>query len=190
MKKQLFIVLFIFSGIFVFGQSPIYPWNTPENNIEENAYLKDTQNQLLPYTGTWVYTNGNKKVTIKFQRIMYYFTFGKKYFMDQIAGRYKVENGSTVVYNDLNFNFQSADIAGVKIYQNRLYGSYFDELNCRILSDVEIWLDPANPNKMYMETYIQGTATFLHDDESCPHEFEPGFGEVLTIPNQMILYKQ
>lgn len=190
MKRYIFILLFSLVGIYVFGQSPVYPWNTTWDNVEENAYIKDTQNQLLPYTGTWIYTNGSKKVSINFQRIMYYYSFGKKYYMDKIAGRYKVENGSTVVYSDMNLNMQSANLTAVRIHDNKLYGSYFDELNCRILSNIKVWLDSANPNKMYMEIDVQGLDPFIWEEDTCPNQYDANFGEVLTMPNYMVLYKQ
>jgi|SRR5690606_21891201 len=189
--KKLIILIIICAGIQQgLSQSPVYPWNTEWDAVEDNAYIKDTQNQLLPYTGTWVYTNGNKKVTIKLQRIMYYYTSGKKHFMDKIAGRYKVENGSTVVFSDWDLNFASANLSGVRIYENKLYGSYFDAGNCRILSDVKIWLDPNNPNKMYMESELQGKMPFVQDEDECPQWRNPGFGENPTIPRSIVLYKQ
>lgn len=72
------------------------------------------QNQLNPFEGTWVYQQGAKKVTMHLEKLVDYYGYGKKkYYKDVINGRYKVENGTTVVYNDLDENMLDADIGGI-----------------------------------------------------------------------------
>ncbi len=62
------IVLTLF--VFINAQSPILPLNTDPFEIPEGAYLKDLNNILPQYEGTWQYYENGKTVTLNFQKFM------------------------------------------------------------------------------------------------------------------------
>lgn len=92
----------------------IRPLNTPYRDINDGDYWRDTQNQLNAFEGIWTYQQGSKKVTIKLEKLIDYNNIGyPKFYKDKIKGRYKVENGSTVVYSDWNKPMIEGDISGI-----------------------------------------------------------------------------
>src|SRR5690606_29543669 len=110
--KTYLISIVILLSINLSSQT-VVPLNTPYRDIPNNGYLRDTFNQLNPFVGIWVYQQGNIKVTIKLEKLIYYLDIGyPKYYKDIIKGRYKVENGSTVVYSDWNKPMIDGYIAG------------------------------------------------------------------------------
>lgn len=63
---------------------------------EPNKYYKDLYNDLDPFVGTWIFTNGNTALTITLQKKIR--MQNRNFFEDVLIGGYKyVVNGSTVV---------------------------------------------------------------------------------------------
>ncbi len=189
MKTILFLITISLSS-FLFSQT-IVPLNTSFENIPDNGYVKDTQNQLNPFEGTWVFQQGSKKVTIKLEKLIYYNDSGlKKYYIDIIKGRYKVENGTTVVYNDLNEITLTGDISGSLFNSEGYYKmSYWDENECRLLYRVKIKLNPFDSNKLIWEMAIAGIVAFDFEDE-CQRKYDDDWGTISTLPVSMILTRQ
>jgi hypothetical protein len=63
MKK---IFLFILFSVAISCTAQTYPLRT-FTEIPENAYLKDTNNELATYEGTWKGTFNNKTIFITFK---------------------------------------------------------------------------------------------------------------------------
>ena len=147
-------------------------------------------NQLNPFEGIWVYQQGAKKVTIRLDKIIYHVESGrKKYYVDVINGRYKVENGSIVIYNDMVQPMLTADISGNDLWQGFYHLSYFDEKECWLLYNVKIKLDPNNSNRLIWEMGLDGMAAFDFEDE-CQRKYDSDWGTVSTLPKNMVLTRQ
>jgi hypothetical protein len=72
MKSKIFLTLImvVLTTIIINAQSPILSITTERgSNIPDGAYLKDTNNVLDKFTGTWQYTQGNDTLTISIQKI-------------------------------------------------------------------------------------------------------------------------
>lgn len=188
MKTLLFLIT-ISLGSFLYSQT-IVPLNTSFDNIPQGGYVKDTQNQLNPFEGIWVFQQGSKKVTIKLSKLIYYMEGGqKKYYTDIINGRYKVENGSAVVYDDLSEVMLTGDISGNNFRQGYYELSYWDEKECRLLYHVKIKLDPNNSNILIWEMTSDSLSAFDFEDE-CQRKYDSDWGTISTLPVSMILTRQ
>lgn len=184
---MIFSILILVSSVLL--SQTVVPLNTPFDDIPDNGYVKDTQNQLNPFQGTWIYQEGSKKVTIKLEKLVYHLDSGrKKYYVDIINGRYKAENGSTIVYDDLNEPMLTGDISGNDLWQGYYHLSYWDEKECRLLYDVKIKLDPTNSNKLIWEMSLNDHLTAFETD--CPRLDDPDWGSVVTLPENMVLTRQ
>ena len=121
MKPLLVIALITFLSCK--AQNPLLSINDLGMNNLNNAYYKDLNNDLNPFEGTWLYTNGNtslKMVLVK--KTMY---FNGKYFEDLIIGEYQyIENGvekiNTLTNLSLNLG-HSHKIDGNSIYNNCMF---------------------------------------------------------------------
>lgn len=59
-------------AVSFFKTQQTVPLSTFIEDIPANAYVKDVNNELIPYTGTWNGTWNNKTFTVQFKRIKKY----------------------------------------------------------------------------------------------------------------------
>jgi len=91
MKKIIILLL----TITAFScKSQIIPQNNAYVNIPQGAYIKDTQNFLDNFVGTWQYQNGNEQFTITFAKELHYNY--DSWYQDILIGEYKYVNSSGV----------------------------------------------------------------------------------------------
>ena len=98
--KNIFIILLAIVATHCKAQTPIVDLQTWDGDIIPNMYLKDTNNVLNPFEGTWLYTNGTTSLKIilvkKSMKLL------ATYYEDLIIGEYQyVENG-VEKFNSLN----------------------------------------------------------------------------------------
>lgn len=88
-------------------KSQIIPQNNAYVEIPYNAYIKDTENFLDNFVGTWQYQNGNEQFIIILSKVLHY-DFGS-YYNDIIIGEYKYidSNGTTLVNTLSDMNNQN-----------------------------------------------------------------------------------
>ena len=185
--KTYLITIILLLCLSLAGQ--VFPLNTHISNITDGAYWKDTQNQLNPFVGVWVYQQGSKKVTIKLEKLIDYNDIGHpKYYKDKLKGRYKVENGTTVVYSDWNETMLNGDISGIMFKQGNYLLSYFDEPECDLPYDVKIKIDPNNSNRLIWDMEGDGVVQPFATD--CARYFAPDLGAISTLPLHMVLTRQ
>lgn len=185
--KPIFLTIAFSLTTLLFSQSPILPLNTSYDDIPNNAYLKDLDNRFTPYVGTWVFQQGNTKVTIKFQKVMDYIALGAgpHYYTDRLRGNYKVEKNGIVVYNNLGEPIKDARITGSGYGTGNIHLLYIDYLKCSIWGDAEIWID-AN-GKLNWSMYMSNPTPYLLDE--CPEYYNEDFFDSMTLPYQMVLTK-
>ncbi|CAF3337583.1 unnamed protein product [Rotaria socialis] len=82
-------------------QTPILPLGTYED-IPNGAYLKDLDNILLPYVGTWEGVLNNKKYTFVLTKFTQHYSNYNLYFEDELRGNFKVTDlaTNTVIYDN------------------------------------------------------------------------------------------
>lgn len=77
----------------------IYPLNTDFRTIPNNAYLKDINNELLPYIGTWKATFDSKEIIIKVDKIENHSVKSgtQIFYRDVLFIRYSIKNSQGIV---------------------------------------------------------------------------------------------
>jgi hypothetical protein len=93
--RKILIVLIVLTSLSC--KSQIIPQNNAYVDIPEGAYIKDTQNFLDNFVGTWQYQNGNEQFTITFAKVLH--NNNDSWYEDILIGEYKYvnPNGVTLV---------------------------------------------------------------------------------------------
>lgn len=121
MKSKIFLTLImvVLTTIIINAQSPILSITTERgSNIPDGAYLKDTNNVLDKFTGTWQYTQGNDTLTISIQKITQH--FNGSYYKDKLIGGYKYVQNGKVLVNNISPSSDDLLISGSLIKSNDL----------------------------------------------------------------------
>lgn len=152
-----------------------------------DIYMKDINNLMIPYLGTWKWTVGNKEMTLTLiKQTKYHYNRGPiNYYKDRIAGYYIYkENG--VIIADTSGDNLNKDFGGVKVHfvlsPNSKVSSiaFYDYLKHK---DYEVSLELISPTQMKFHgredtditQYSRGT-----------HTIYPG----TTFPLEMTFTKQ
>ena len=139
MKKYIFLAI----SIICFScKAQIYPMNQDYlNYLDNNNYIKDTNNDLNKFEGIWKWTsptNTNTYFEVHFFKVLNWKYPSPKfnYYMDHIFGNYKyVENGVEVT-NTLNrTNYNSTIFGQSPIILSNCFAPLFKDLNI-IMRDV------------------------------------------------------
>lgn len=95
-------ILFSLAILTAFScKSQIIPQNNAYVDIPNNAYIKDTENFLDNFVGTWQYQNGNEQFTITLSKVLHH-DYGS-YYNDIIIGEYKyIDSNGTLLVNTLS----------------------------------------------------------------------------------------
>lgn len=110
--KNLFLFIFICSIISCSAQT--YPLRT-FTDIPENAYLKDTNNELSSYEGTWKGMWENKIIYITFKKNIYIYDDVLRYYKDNLIGKFKVlDTNSNILFDNTNLPDSDPKIWGGK----------------------------------------------------------------------------
>ena len=92
MKQILLIIIITLSVLSCKAQSPVIDLADYQAELVDGAYLKDVNNELDKFVGTWVYSNGNTSLTITFQKINQ--VYNDSWYEDLLIGEYQyIENG-------------------------------------------------------------------------------------------------
>lgn len=97
------------------SQSPVYTLGESPTNKPQNSYLKDTNNVLNKFAGTWIYNQNGKKFTIYLQKLE--MTKLINYYVDELNGGYKYIDGSNTIINTLNNSTQDSKLSGFTLWE-------------------------------------------------------------------------
>ncbi|QQV03649.1 DUF6705 family protein [Chryseobacterium sp. FDAARGOS 1104] len=98
------------------AQSPVY---TLGNNdipgiIPNNAYIKDVNNILNKFEGTWKYSENGKIFTISLQKIKIDL---QGYFKDLLRGNYKYVSNNLTLADTTNYPLSDANLSGARLWE-------------------------------------------------------------------------
>ncbi|GAA5084735.1 hypothetical protein GCM10023210_04830 [Chryseobacterium ginsengisoli] len=123
MKKIILLMLFI---SIVSCKAQIIPMNNDHVETPDGAHLKDTENFLNKFVGTWKYQNGNEQFIIILKKENDHFY--KTYYKDILYGEYKYisSSGNTLIntLDKIDFAYPSKsyhNISGASLISNNLY---------------------------------------------------------------------
>ncbi|HBV16852.1 MAG TPA: hypothetical protein DEB71_16125 [Chryseobacterium carnipullorum] len=102
---------------FIF-KAQTYPLRT-YTEVPINAYIKDLDNELVPYEGIWKGTWNGKTVFIYLKRIKNYFTHleNKPYYNDILIGKFKILNSNgTILFDNSILSDENVKIKGSRFF--------------------------------------------------------------------------
>ena len=183
--KKILIVLIVLTSLSC--KSQIIPQNNAYVDIPEGAYIKDTQNFLDNFVGTWQYQNGNEQFTIKlYKELHHQFT---SWYEDILYGEYQYidANGTNIINTipNLNINYSSKlyhQIAGATSLARLLYhpcpecsiGEY--RIKCffsdpdREYQNLAIVLRSISPTQISVKVFREEKSTFFNNDFDAPDD--------------------
>lgn len=127
----------ILSLIFIIScKSQTLPLNTELFNIPQNAYLKDLNNELIPYIGTYKAAFQGNDITLYITKVeSKLMDYGnQKFYRDALIIKYIVKNSSGVILQDTeNNNIPNIELYSISTrpYQNSVIMSY-SGTNCGV----------------------------------------------------------
>jgi hypothetical protein len=188
MKNIRIIVISVILMNFIHCKAQVYPLNTRMKDIAQGGYVKDLNNELNPFIGTYKATHqGNEtilyitKVENKLEEIP-----NKTYYMDALVVRYTVKNSSGVVLqdtqNDISNKFYSISSAP----QENAVALFYPGTNCRVGYGT-VFLFKINNNQLKWIYRPEGRI-FVNKDEECPGN--PDTKVYLPVTEDLIFTKQ
>ncbi|TXE17647.1 hypothetical protein ES692_08770 [Psychroserpens burtonensis] len=184
MKNLFFTISVLLLALSCKAQSPIVPLDTYIHEIADNSYVKDIDNELNKFIGTWVFSDGNSSFTLVLQKQIQ--TFNDDYYEDYMIGEYSYSiNGLTVVntiplLNSTNLNLQR-NIGGRYVVKGadhncpaclpneRRIDMYFSDPNRKYLSTglvLRYLVNQSNPEKITATIYVVGNVMLPYEGAS------------------------
>lgn len=178
-------------GMFVFcckGQT--LPLNTHFDNLPLNAYIKDLNNELISYEGTWKGTWDNKTLFVMFKKVKKYMDHRENnpYYKDVLTGKFKVlDSSGNILYDNTSLSDQDTKIEGARflsIPYRRYTLFYIDADICSISGD--IFISFVNTTNTQLNWNFMDTTDLI--DSSCQYYNSNPFPQ--PLPKSIILTKQ
>ncbi len=183
------IFLFILFVIAISCTAQVYPLRT-FTDIPENAYIKDLNNELIPYEGTWKGTWDNKTIFIYFKKIKKHMNHKENnpYYKDILIGKFKVINSNgQVLFDNTNLSDNDAKIEGTRFFSipyKRYSLFYLDPDICNSTGDILIKF--LNNTSTQLDWKFSDTTDVT--DSSCQYYDANPFPQ--PLPKEIILTKQ
>ncbi len=189
MKNIFLIIATIAISVFYKGQE--YPLNTGVYDIPDNAYLKDTNNELDKYVGVWKGEWNGKTLFLEFRKIKYYNEGNHPYYKDRIFGERKIigSNGTVEVDRISNFDIESPEFRGIfgSLKNGNWKRMYFYPKD---MCNKSASLDITNFTGTQMTLHFEYEPSFV--DPTCKHNaYVDQYGEFpVNFPKDVVLTKQ
>lgn len=155
--KKIILALMTISALSCKSQNPVVGLDAP-SNTPEGAYLKDLNNEMNKFVGTWKLNSGGKEFTITLEkREMIY---GYKYYKDRLEGEYSFKENGQEIVNTFPINPNESNIGGSSI---SLPNEYPKCDNCNS-NERRIDMYFIDPERKYLNSravirYIAGTGS-------------------------------
>jgi len=191
--KPVFYILIFLCCQSVFGQcqqQTIIPLRT-YTDIPKDAcyYMKDTQNELQSYVGTWKATWEDKTIWITFKKILNKYDDHFKYNKDMLIAKFKVTNANgQVLFDNTSIQDINAKINGAGYIKNqsKYLLTYYDRDLCLISGHINIDFTDATKTQLQWK-YIPNKTTIFPD---CPFYNSPSSQYPKPLPKNAVLIKQ
>lgn len=191
--KNAFLILLAFmlnfisckaQNIISLEDAALYPEQADGRTLPLNiTYVKDVNNSLNKYVGTWSGSYDNKIYEFNFIKQINHGSADGSVRRDRLIGRLKVKNSSgNIIYNSLN---ESDDLKtkfkGDKLQSDlQAYIMYFqgNTIGCAEYGAVSLRIKPATPNQMTVFMIPDNDTTV---EGMCPPNFQPTIPYLKTI---------
>lgn len=182
------IIYLLMLTIIFSCKAQTYPLRTYGIKIPQNAYLKDTNNELPSYEGTWKGTWNNKVIFLTLKKRNYVFTSTMLgYYADILIGKFKVtDNNGNVLFDNTNLSDAEAKIEGGRFRKKdgKYSLTYSDMDICGLNGFIQINFTDSTKTKLAWK-FDEGDFIITKD---CPYYSSPEFPQ--PLPKEIILTKQ
>lgn len=131
--KNIFLLSIILLSFSCKAQQT-YPLDTDYETVPNYSYLKDINNELVPFIGTWKATFDNKEITIKLDKVDHHYKkLGTNmYYKDVLFMRYNITNSQgTVIKSTMNLQVTQSGINSSTLFPNQILSFYYIGGDCR-----------------------------------------------------------
>ena len=196
--KKIIAILLILGCHCVYSQNPPVTSTVAVcsgisyDEIPQNSYFKDIFNTFDPFVGTWVYVNGNQKVTLSIKKVTKKYFADRKIYKDFIVGNYSysTDGGITYVVNTipqfLNTNPDSNPMYSPCAEANLINFGFIDVLLDKHFCKAIFEFLPGSTTQVKLTLQNEGTHGVLINEGETFTPTNPDF----TIPNNIVLTKQ
>ena len=136
--KKIIIILALQITIICQAQSPIFTLGAAPLDIPNGAYLKDNDNILDKFVGTWKFNQNGQVFTVTLNKAEMVDLDG--YYKDMLKGSYRYVNNGNVVVDTQNLTGTSSRITGAMIWRtdsNKLSLFFYDparpKMGCKLI---------------------------------------------------------
>jgi hypothetical protein len=102
MKKNILLITCAFISFMTEAQAPIFPLSDQGWDTIENAYYKDTNNELDSFVGTYIHTEGATTFKIILKKQEMFYNPVTSYYEDRIVGDYQFIKDGVEIVNALD----------------------------------------------------------------------------------------
>jgi hypothetical protein len=144
--------------------------------LPNGTYLKDTNDKMLFYVGTWKGVHNGKHILLKIQKLTKRRNdraFGKYWYEDEMIGRYIVYNGdpnlpgTTIIASSINQINELSPLKSVGDGRNNEFEfAYTDYQFCSASGELILKRNLSNPNELNYDFDVMGKVIF---DPDCPY---------------------
>lgn len=165
-----------------------YPLNTDYETIPDNSYLKDINNELLPYIGVYKSHFNNNEISLFITKVDKKFenSINKKYFMDILSVKYVIKDTLGRILQDTQTGLTNRNIIesmGTNPEKGIVYLSYLGT-NCNV-GWGKIILKKINSNQISWSYYPNSSVL---TDANCPGN--PDVTVYLPVVENLIFTKE
>ena len=184
--KNLLILLFVCFMISCKSQSPVYTMGDGTINIPQNAYLKDTENVLNKFAGTWTYSENGKIFSIILNKAEMVKLIN--YYVDELQGSYFYSNNGNMIVNTATpvFAGENSRIFGAILWEgddNKVTLFFKDPERSKMSAEVTLTYSNQNGvKKLHWQLKHTGTSPQLPGDSAPLLDFR--------VPTDVYLIKQ
>jgi hypothetical protein len=187
--KQTFLTLLIMAVISCNAQ--VYPLNTSPSDIPDNAYIKDTNNELDKYVGLWKGSWSGKTLYLELKKIKYHYNDNQPYYIDKILGERKIiaSDGTIEMDRISNSDFQSPEFRGM--YKSLRYpGKQTIDFSPKNMCKKTGTLDITSFTGNQMTLHFEYEPSII--DPNCQHNaYVDQYGDFpINFPKDIVLTKQ
>lgn len=201
MKKILFLFSIIFANLLYSQpgsqtliefcpQKTIVPLRTWTEIPEEQCYyLKDTNNELQDYVGTWTGTWNNKTIYISISKITEKYSWVFKYYSDFLIAKFKVlDSNGNILFDNTNLPNEQAKIEGLSFRKvdDKYSLIYIDPDLCDTTGSIRI--NFTDPTKTQLQWWYSKNTNWI--DTDCFYYGMPQNQRPDPLPKNIILTKQ
>lgn len=185
-NKTIIILAFILN--FISCRAQTLPLNTLLDNIPNGAYVKDLNNELSPYVGTYKANFQGNEITLFITKVENRLTVytDQSFYRDALVAKYIIKNSAGIILQDT----QNNNTIGIELFSTKIRTSrnavrfYYSGTNCGV-GWGDVYLKKINATQISWEYRPD---SMVLTSKNCPGN--PDINVYLPVTKDLIFTKQ